>query len=224
MLQIEAVLSEQQLADVRALLANARWIDGRVTAGHLSERVKNNQQLDERDPAAQAAGEIVLSALRVHPQFISAALPARIVPPLFNRYAAGSSYGLHIDGAVRPLQDGQLIRTDLSATLCLSDATAYSGGELCIRTGSREESVRLNAGELVLYAAGTLHRVAQVSEGERICAFFWIQSLVRDSSRRELLHSFDQTIQRVSDKLEGGSELLQLHSYYHELLRHWAEP
>lgn len=224
MLHIPAVLTGEALARVRAHLAEGAWIDGRDTAGHASVRVKHNRQLDERDAAAAAAGAIVLAALEANPHFVSAALPARIVPPLFNRYAPGDHYGPHIDGAIRPLAPAMRLRTDLSATLFLSEEDDYAGGALCIRDGSGEHRVRLPAGDLILYSAGSVHHVEPVERGVRVAAFFWIQSLVRDGTRREMLHALDEAIQQVAGELPDSPALVSLHGHYHNLLRQWADP
>ena len=223
MLHIRGVLDAAGLAKVRALLGGAQWIDGRATAGHVSRHVKHNRQLDERDPQGLAAGALIIAALEAHPGFISAALPAKIVPPLFNRYAAGEAYGPHIDRAIRPMQPGSLIRTDLSATLFLSGEASYSGGALCIRQGSAEHRLRLPAGDLVLYPSGTVHHVEPVTRGERTAAFFWVQSLVRDATRREMLHTLDQTIQSLTELVPDAPPLVELHGHYHNLLRQWAD-
>lgn len=223
-LKIPRLLTPAALAEVRALISGAAWIDGRATAGHASAGVKRNRQLDERDPQALKAGAIIISALEAHETFISAALPARIVPPLFNLYADGETYGAHIDGAIRPLPGHALIRTDLSATLFLSDPDDYDGGELCIRQGTDETRLRPEAGDMILYSAGTVHHVVPVTRGERIAAFFWVQSLVRDTTRREMLHDLDRTIQRLAVQIPDAPELIDLHGHYHNLLRQWAEP
>ena len=224
MLHIPAVLTGDALAEVRALLAGATWVDGRRTAGHASARVKQNRQLDEHDPIAAAAGAIILAALEASPDFVSAALPARIVPPLFNRYEAGDHYGPHIDGALRPVSPTARIRTDLSATLFLSDETDYDGGALCIREGTGEHRVRLPAGDLILYSAGSVHDVEVVDRGSRLGAFFWIQSLVRDATRRDMLYSLDAAIQDLAEQFPDARAIVSLHGHYHNLIRQWADP
>ena len=224
MIHIPALLDRAALNAVRRHLAGADWIDGRATAGHASERVKHNRQLDERDPRAVAAGAIVAAALEANAAFVSAALPARIVPPLFNLYAAGEHYGPHIDGAVRPLPDGGRIRTDLSATLFLSDESDYDGGALVIRDGTGEHRVRLPAGDMILYAAGSVHHVESVTRGERIAAFFWVQSLIRDEVRRGILQSLDGTIQELATSHPDAPALVDLYGHYHNLLRQWVDP
>ena len=222
-LRIPDVLDAQALELVRTHLSSAVPVDGRETAGHASRHVKRNRQVGEGDPAGRAAGEVIVAALEGNATFVSAALPARIVPPLFNRYAEGEHYGAHIDGGVRPVPGQGLLRTDLSATLFLSEPSDYEGGELCIRDGSDERRVRLPAGDMILYPAGTVHRVEPVTRGERSAAFFWIQSLVRDGVRRQMLADFDASIQALHG-LVPEAALVGLHGHYHNLLRQWAEP
>lgn len=224
MLHIPALLDADALQKVRGHLADAAWIDGRATAGHASGRVKHNHQLDERDPAAAAAGAIVAAALEANATFVSAALPARIVPPLFNRYGPGERYGAHIDGAIRALPGGGHIRTDLSATIFLSDEDEYDGGALVIRDGAGEHRVRLPAGDMILYSAGSVHHVEAVTRGARVAAFFWVQSLIRDEVRRNMLHALDEAIQGMAALAPDAPPLVDLYGHYHNLLRQWADP
>ncbi|MEI9849763.1 MAG: Fe2+-dependent dioxygenase [Sphingomonas sp.] len=223
MLHIPRLLDAGRCRLVRDILAEADWIDGRATAGHLSHRVKDNSQLREGDPAAVAAGRLVLEALEANPLFISAALPARIVPPLFNRYRQGQTYGPHIDGAIRPVGDAGRVRTDLAATLFLAAPEEYGGGELCVRDASGEHGIKLPAGDMILYPASSIHYVAPVTGGERIAAFFWIQSIVRDTIRRTMLHELDEAIQAATAALGEHDCLLALTAHYHNLLRQWAD-
>lgn len=223
MLHLHGVLSPDRLAEVRALLKDAAWVDGRATAGHLSHKVKDNRQAAEDDPEALKAAAVILSALEANPQFISAALPARISPPLFNRYAKGQAYGPHIDGAVRPTGAGSRMRTDLSATLFLSDPSDYEGGELCIRGQAGDQAVRLPAGDLLLYDATSVHHVAPVTRGVRVASFFWVHSLVRSGEQRRILFDLDTTIQAIAAKLPDDPAVVELTGHYHNLLRQWAE-
>lgn len=218
MLHIPAVLDADRLAQVLAALDPGEWQDGRATAGHLSIAVKRNRQLAEDSPAARAAGALVLAALDSNAGFMSGALPARIVPPLFNRYEDGETYGPHIDGAIRHA-GGQRIRTDLSATLFLSAPDSYDGGELVVDG----QSVKYAAGDLILYPATSIHHVAPVTCGVRLAAFFWIQSIVRDPIRRQMLFDLDGTIQRLQTTLAGNPALLDLTGHYHNLVRLWAD-
>ncbi|HMW49035.1 MAG TPA: Fe2+-dependent dioxygenase [Cellvibrionaceae bacterium] len=221
---IEALLSREEVNLARAQLLNASWVDGKVTAGTQSAAVKTNRQLAENSPVAQQLGELILRKLGANPLFLSAAVPDKIFPPLFNRYGVGEGFGLHIDNAIRPIKGtSQAIRTDLSATLFFSDASDYDGGELHIETSYGAQSVKLNAGDLVLYPARSLHRVTQVTRGERLASFFWLQSMVRDDAQRSLLFDLDQSIQAVAQELGANhGEVLRLTGVYHNLLRTWA--
>lgn len=223
MLHIPGVLDAAALADVRGLLAQAQWTDGRVTAGHLSARVKHNRQLDEDDPIALQAGALVLDALARQPVFAAGALATCISAPLFNRYEGGETYGDHIDGAIRPLARGRM-RADLSATLFLSDPESYEGGELVIAATGGEHAVKLSAGDMILYASGARHKVTPVTQGRREAAVIWIQSLVRDPLQREMLFELDGTIQSLRAAKAGEADVLALTGLYHNLLRLWSEP
>lgn len=226
LIAIPDALDAERLAVVRALLAGAGgdWVDGRATAGWQGAPVKLNQQIDERSDTARKAQALVLSALERHPLFISAALPNVVYPPLFNRYGEGMRFGPHVDGGVRlHPRTGAKLRTDLSATLFLSDPERYDGGELVIEDAYGPRSVKLPAGALVLYPATSLHEVTPVTRGERTAAFFWIQSLVRDDARRALLFDMDQAIQRLTATNADGEALRSLVGCYHNLLRQWAE-
>jgi PKHD-type hydroxylase len=224
LLQIPDVLTPEQVAHSRHLLDNADWVDGRVTAGHQSARAKHNRQLPEDHPVAQQLGEIVLQALQASPLFISAALPLKVFPPLFNRYEGGQSFGNHVDNAIRQVRGtGQSVRTDLSATLFLADPTEYDGGELVVEDTYGVHSVKLSAGDMVLYPATSLHHVAPVTRGARIASFFWLQSMVRDDGERTLLFDLDTAIQRLTLDRQDHPAAVQLTAVYHNLLRRWAE-
>src|SRR5690606_34489850 len=182
------VLSGAQVREARAVLDAAEWVDGRVTAGHQSARSKDNQQLPEDSPAARQLGDLVLAALERNPRFVSAALPLKVFPPLFNRYTSGQSFGLHVDNAVRMLRGTpHRVRTDLSATLFLAEPADYDGGELVVEDTYGAHAIRLPAGHMVLYPASSLHRVNPVTRGARVASFFWIQSMVREDAQRALL-------------------------------------
>lgn len=223
MLHIEGALSPDSLARMRARLDAAAWTDGRATAGNLSGGVKRNRQLAEDDPLAAELGALVLDALAANAVFASAALPAIVSPPIFNSYGEAGAYGDHIDGAIRPLARGRM-RTDLSATLFLDEPAAYDGGELLIAGADADHSVKLPAGDLILYESSTIHRVAPVTRGRRRAAVTWIQSMVRDSAQRKALHGLDQSIQRLRGIEAAQHEILPLTALYHNLLRMWAEP
>ncbi|MBR9910727.1 MAG: Fe2+-dependent dioxygenase [Gammaproteobacteria bacterium] len=221
---IEGLLSAEEAGQVRHRLRGGQWQDGRTTAGALAQQVKSNQQLAPADPLAQQLGEQILARLGQHALFTSAALPEKIYPPRFNRYANGGRYGTHVDGAMMVLPgSGELLRSDLSATLFLSPADEYEGGELIIETEFGAQQVKLNAGDLVLYPSSSLHQVAAVTRGERVAAFFWVQSMVRDAAQRSLLFDLDQSIQALTGKLGvDDAEVLRLNGVYHNLLRGWG--
>lgn len=224
MLHIPEVLTPQQVAHIRARLDATDWVDGRATVGSQGAQVKHNRQLPELSPVGRELGGIVLAALLDHPLFVSAALPLRHVPPLFNRYEGGEHYGLHIDGAIRNLPGTSLrLRTDLSCTLFLSEPDDYEGGELVVVDTYGTHEVKLPAGDLILYPSSSLHRVEPVTRGARVCSFFWTQSMVRDDGQRQMLFDLDQTIQKLRVKLGEPEEVLSLTGHYHNLLRQWAE-
>lgn len=218
---ISAVLTKAEVAEFRGLIDAADWEDGRKTAGAQSALVKANRQLPPDGALARGLGARIVSALTQNPLFIAAAVPREIFPPLFNSYGEGASFGLHVDNAVRgdPLT-GLRIRTDLSATLFLSEPEDYDGGELEIETSFGAQSVKLAAGDLVLYPASSLHRVTPVLCGERVASFFWIQSMIRDPQLRSLLFDLDQGVQAVSRRLGmGAEETVRLSHVYHNLIR-----
>jgi len=222
-LQIPDVLGPEQLAQARRLLDEAAWVDGRVTAGHQSARAKDNLQLAETDPVTRQLGELIVTALQRNPLFISAALPLRVFPPLFNRYEGGQSFGNHVDNAIRQSANGLRIRTDVSATLFLAGPDEYEGGELMIEDTFGVHSVKLPAGHMVLYPASSLHHVRPVVRGARIASFFWLQSMVRDDGQRTLLFDLDAAIQRLSADVPEHPATVQLTAVYHNLLRRWAD-
>jgi PKHD-type hydroxylase len=224
LVHVPALLTAEQVRHARALLDAADWIDGRVTAGHQSLRVKDNLQLRDDHPVARELGDMVLAALQRNPLFMSSALPLRVFPPLFNRYEGGQSFGHHIDNAIRQVAgSGARLRTDLSATLFLVDPDEYDGGELQVEDTYGVHSVKLPAGHLVLYPASSLHHVQPVTRGARIASFFWIQSIVRDDGERTLLFDLDTAIQRVSADVPDHPAAVQLTGVYHNLLRRWAD-
>jgi PKHD-type hydroxylase len=224
LLQIPDVLTREQVARARQLLASASWIDGRVTAGPQSARVKDNGQLAESDPVARELGAMVLTGLGRNPLFLSAALPLKVFPPLFNRYTGGQSFGNHVDNAVRQVSDtGVRLRTDLSATLFLSEPEDYDGGELLVEDTYGVHSVKLQAGHLVLYPSSSLHNVQPVTRGARIASFFWVQSMIREDAERTLLFDLDTAIQRLTLDMPDHPSAMQLTSVYHNLLRRWAD-
>lgn len=223
LLAVPGVLTPEQLADCRRALDAAEWIDGRDTAGHQGARVKRNEQLALRDPVAEKLGQMILKALSVSPTFMSAALPYRILPPMFNRYAGGQTFGTHVDGAIRVMGNGASLRTDISCTLFISDPRDYDGGELVIEDTYGAKQVKLPAGDMILYPSTSLHKVTPVTRGVRVCSFFWLQSMIRDDARRTLLFDMDTAIRRLSVDNADHPGVVQLTGVYHNLLRQWAE-
>ena len=223
-LEIPDILSPEQVSHARCLLQSAEWVDGRVTAGPQSARAKNNLQLSEDHPVARQLGEMIVTALQRSPLFISAALPLRVFPPLFNSYSGGQSFGNHVDNAIRQINGtAARIRTDLSATLFLADPEEYDGGELHIEDTYGVHTVKLPSGHMVLYPSTSLHNVQPVTRGARVASFFWIQSMIRDDGQRTLLFDLDTAIQRLTVDLPDHPAAVQLTAVYHNLLRRWAE-
>jgi len=224
LLRIPNVLTVEQIAHCREALAGAEWVDGRATAGHHSAAVKDNLQVPEGHPVARELGELILAAIERNPLFLSAALPLKVVPPLFNRYQGGGTYGTHLDGAIRQIGGTpHRVRTDLSATLFLSAPDSYDGGELTVEDTYGPHRVKLPAGDMILYPGTSLHHVTPVTRGARIAAFFWIQSMVRDDARRTLLFDLDMATQRVREQLPSDKAVGELFNVYHNLLRQWAD-
>ena len=225
MLAIPGVLQGDTLSHVRELVGEAAWIDGNATSGHQSAFAKQNRQLDEDSPAALQAGHAVLDALGASPLFVAAALPLKVFPPLFNLYGEGDRFDTHVDAAIRVKRGSDFrIRSDLSATLFLSDPESYDGGELVVEDTLGTHSVKLAAGDLILYPASSLHHVTPIIRGERLCAFFWIQSMVRDDGARRTLFDLDSAIQTIAaDRGQDDAAMIKLTGVYHNLLRRWAE-
>ncbi len=224
LLQIPNVLTDDEVARCRKVLEEAEWVDGRVTAGHQSARAKRNMQLPEDHPAAIELGGAIVAVLERSPLFMSAALPLKVFPPLFNRYEGGQLFGNHVDNAIRQVTGtSHRLRTDLSATLFLSSPAEYDGGELVIEDTYGVHSVKLPAGHLILYPASSLHHVRPVTRGARLASFFWVQSMVRDDGERTLLFDLDTAIQRISQEAPEHPSAVQLTGVYHNLLRRWAD-
>lgn len=224
LLQIPDVLTAEEVAQCRRTLAEAEWVDGRVTAGHQSARAKDNMQLPEANPAARQLGDVILAALERSALFVAAALPSKVFPPLFNRYQGGQSFGNHVDNAIRQVTGTpHRVRTDLSATLFLASPEEYDGGELVVEDTYGLHSVKLPAGHLILYPSSSLHNVRPVTRGARLASFFWVQSMVRDDGERTLLFDLDMAIQRLSEDAPEHPSTLQLTAVYHNLLRRWAD-
>jgi PKHD-type hydroxylase len=223
MLTIPDVLMPDEVRRCRDALEQANWQDGSQTAGHVAARAKNNEQLAQDDPLTARLGDFILGRLGSVERFIAAALPLKVLPPRFNRYCGGNAYGDHIDNAVFSVPgSSHRIRSDLSATLFLSDPDEYEGGELVVEGELGRHRIKLPAGHLILYSGATLHQVTPVTRGVRLGAFFWIQSLVREDSRRTMLLELDDTIRALSLDLPDNPAVVRLTGLYHNLLRQWA--
>jgi PKHD-type hydroxylase len=222
--EVPRVFSPAETEQIVARLRAAEWIDGKATAGAQSQRVKSNRQLASDDVLGKQMGQEIIDRLAQNAVFMSAALPKRIYPPLFNRYAGGEAFGFHIDNAIRGVRASrERVRTDLSVTLFLTEPDSYDGGELVIRDTYGEHSVKLPAGSMILYPGSSVHKVMPVRRGERIASFFWVESLVREDSQRSLLLEMDVAIQRLTQQEAGEDSLIQLTGCYHNLLRMWAD-
>ena len=228
LLHIPQVLNPDELARAQALLAGADWEDGRRTAGPQAAQAKRNQQLPVRGATTQALQALLLQALERHPLFFSAALPKRVLPPMFNRYAGeANTYGDHVDQAIRFIptgpHTGQRVRTDLSCTVFLADPADYDGGELVITDTFGAPRIKLPAGDAVLYPGTSVHRVEPVTRGARLASFFWIESLVRPDEQRRLLYDMDMALMRLRQTHGETAEAVTLTGTYHNLLRLWAD-
>ncbi|MBV9343827.1 MAG: Fe2+-dependent dioxygenase [Gammaproteobacteria bacterium] len=222
--RIPAVLAAAELTTLRDQLGVASWTSGSATAGFQSVAVKDNQQLPHGDPLARECGALIVAALERNPLFLSAALPRHVFPPMFNRYENGMAFGAHVDNAVRQVPATSFrLRTDLSATLFLSAPADYDGGELVIQDTYGEHRVKLPAGDLVLYPAGSVHRVEAVTRGARVASIFWVQSMVRDPIARELLFELDDSIRELSAAGTARAPLVRLTGLYHNLVRRWGD-
>jgi PKHD-type hydroxylase len=218
------MFSAEEVARVRAKLDSAEWVDGKITAGYQARGVKDNQQIPEGNPLHAELGEMVLKALARSSLFMSAALPLRVFPPMFNRYTGGGHFGTHVDTAIRSVvPSGQRIRTDISATLFLAEPEEYDGGELIVEDTYGSHAVKLPVGHIVLYPATSLHRVEPVTRGARIASFFWIQSMIRSDEDRTLLFDLDRSIQQLAVEVPESPIGVKLTGIYHNLLRQWAE-
>lgn len=224
MIHIPNVLTREQVARCRQVMDRAAWADGRMTAGFQSSAVKRNLQLPDGGPEAAELGEMVLAALERSPLFMSAVLPRRVLPPMFNRYEQGMTFGSHVDNAIRTLRGtGERMRTDVSTTLFLSDPEEYEGGELVVEDTYGAHAVKLPAGDAIIYPATSLHHVTPVTRGARVASFFWTQSLVRDVTRRALLFDMDMAIIRLNHDVPNHPSAVQLTGVYHNLLRQWSD-
>ncbi|MGC4084467.1 MAG: Fe2+-dependent dioxygenase [Vicinamibacterales bacterium] len=222
LVEIPQVLTREQVRAARERLDAVSWVDGRVTAGPQSAQVKDNDQLPEDHPLARELAQTIGEALQRHPLFMSAALPLRVLPPLFNRYGEGQTFGNHVDNAIR-YAGGQPLRTDLSMTLFLAEPDEYDGGELMIEDTYGVHAVKLPAGHAILYPSTSLHHVRPVTRGRRVASFFWIQSMIRSDVDRSLLFDLDGAIQRLTADHPEHPSIVPLTGVYHNLLRRWAE-
>ena len=224
LIQIPNVLTKAQVAECRKVTDDAKWIDGRGTAGPQAAAVKMNLQLPDNSPESRRLGEMVLESLFAQPLFVSFSLPQQILPPMFNRYGEGQFFGSHIDSSVRALPNGARMRTDLSITVFLAEREEYDGGELCVEDNYGTHEVKLAAGDAVVYPATSLHHVKPVTRGFRVASFFWIQSMIRDERARIMLFELDQTIQKLTtERGVDNAEVVRLTGIYHNLIRYWAE-
>jgi PKHD-type hydroxylase len=224
--QIPQVLNAEELTAIRTALngATASWVDGRVTAGHQGVRVKSNQQLEETSATARELGTLIVAQLERSPEFVSAVLPHRVYPPIFNRYDAGMHFGTHVDGVIRQIPgSSHKLRTDLSATLFLASPDSYDGGELVVDSDFGSQQAKLAAGDLIVYTSTARHRVNPVTRGRRLACVFWIQSLIRDDVKREQLFELDRTIQQLTQSAVDPQSLVRLTGHYHSLLRLWTD-
>lgn len=219
------LLTAEELAEARRLLASAEWVDGKVTAGTQAAAVKNNQQLPEHAPEIRALRQLVLMALNRNALFFTVALPSRILPPFFNRYSGETNhYGFHVDNAMRMMPDGSgYVRADVSATLFLSEPDEYEGGELVIEDTFGRHAVKLKAGSLVVYPSSSVHQVTPVTQGARVACFMFIQSMVRDAEKRRLLYDMDMSLMQLRHGVGETEAVVHLTGVYHNLLRRWAE-
>lgn len=224
LITIAPLFSADELATARSLLAQASWVDGRITAGSQAAQAKNNLQMAEDEQHLPALRRLVMQALSRNATFFAAALPLKILPPFFNRYAGSTNtYGAHVDGAMRQAPDGSYVRADLSATLFLSDPDSYEGGELQIEDTFGTHSIKLPAGSLVLYPSSSVHRVTPVTRGERVASFMFMQSMVRDDGQRRLLYEMDMALLQLRETVGETDAVVKLTGTYHNLLRLWAD-
>lgn len=223
LLHIPEVLSKAQVVALRRTLDAGSWLDGATTAGPLAAEAKNNLQFSTESPDYSALSQSIISALERHPLFVSAALPRRILPPMFNRYAGGNHYGNHVDNAIQADgRNGERLRTDISVTVFLSEPESYDGGDLIIEDTYGSHEVKLPAGDAIIYPSSSLHRVEPVTAGQRIASFLWVESLVRDAWQRSMLFNLDMTLIKLRGQVGNTDEIVALTGHYHNLLRQWS--
>lgn len=219
---IPGILDDAQLKQVRTLLNESQFVDGRLSAGQDARRVKNNQELEANSRHMEQLNQLVMGALVQHPVYQAATLPTRIATPYYARYTTGMSYGDHVDDPIMG-PAGSQYRSDISLTLFLNDADQYDGGELMIRTSYGYQRIKLNAGDAVLYPSSSLHRVNEIASGERLVAVSWIQSMVRDPQQRELLFQLYQSRESLRKDLPDAEVTSQIDQVYVNLVRMWSE-
>jgi len=224
LITLDKVLSKAQVIEAKGMLEQADWVDGKSTAGHLALDCKNNLQLPSDSTEGHQLGDFILARLHDHPLFNSAALANKILPPMFNCYQSAGEFGNHIDNAIRFVPGSHVkIRTDISITVFLSEPESYEGGELIIEDTYGQQSVKLKAGDAILYPSTSTHRVTPVTKGRRLASFFWIQSLIRSDEQRRILFDLDQSIQSLTATKQSVNEIVKLSGVYHNLLRQWSE-
>lgn len=224
LIHVPNLLSDEEVRHCRSVLEALQWMDGAATSGEQARKVKFNLQVPAESKEARELGEIILRALGRNPIFTSAAMPLRVLPPLFNRYDVGMKFGAHVDGAIRPAPGGSRMRADISSTLFLTSPDDYDGGELIIEGASGSQKVKLPAGHMILYPTTSLHSVMEITRGSRWASFFWTQSMVKDEGQRGLLHNMDMAIMRLRQELpDDHPSVLALTNTYHNLLRTWAD-
>jgi len=222
LLRIPSVLERNELAVVQRLLAGASFVDGKLSAGAVARRVKNNLEMDRRSRELEQLNNLVMGKLVQHPVYRSGALPLRVAAPYYARYIPGMNYGDHVDDPIMG-SDGALYRSDLSITVFLNEPAAYDGGELVVNTPFGEQLVKLPAGDAVMYPSSSLHRVAEVTRGERLVAVTWLQSLVRDPARRELLHELNSVRERLLAQAPQSEDAKLINKSYVNLVRMWGD-
>lgn len=224
MLHIPEVLSKADVLAMRNVLDAGAWVDGSVTAGALAAAVKCNSQFSTESAQYLGLSQAIATALERQPLFVSAALPDRILPPMFNRYAGGGTYGNHIDNAIqRDRLTGDRLRTDVSVTVFLSEPEDYEGGELIVEDTYGSHEVKLPAGDAIVYPSTSLHRVEPVTSGARVASFLWVQSLVADAWQRNMLFDLDMALLKLRAQVGNSSEIVTLTGHYHNLLRQWSK-
>jgi PKHD-type hydroxylase len=224
LLHIPQVLTPAEVAEIRQVLDTQGWVDGLRSTGPQAANVKRNLQLDTASPVFAPLSQRIAQALQRHPLFVSAVLPATMLPPMFNRYEGGGHYGNHIDNTIQTDRfSGQKVRTDVSTTVFLSSPDEYEGGELIAEDSFGTHEIKLDAGDAIVYPSTSLHRVERVTSGVRVASFLWTQSLVRDAWRRSMLFDLDMTILKLRNQLGDTAEVVALTGHYHKLLQQWAE-